>query len=44
MLSRFFATDLWKFESEPDDSINSDRFDCEEGDQLLEQVSAIAGI
>ena len=42
MLSRFFAIDLWKLESEPDDSTTSNRFDCEEGDKLLEQVSAIA--
>ena len=42
MLSHFFGIDLWKFESEPDDSTTSNRFDCEEGDKLLEQVSAIA--
>ena len=42
MLSHFFAIDLCKFKSEPGDSITSDRFDCKEGDKLLEQVSAIA--
>ena len=42
MLSSFFGIDFWKFESEPDDSTTSNRFDCEEGDKLLEQVSAIA--
>ena len=42
MLSHFFGIDLQKFESEPDDSTTSNRFDCQEGDKLLEQVSAIA--